>query len=155
MQANASWMVRYKDGRELRQFDSTAPEFYNGEVPYRAINWPEVKELVLGSEFIEQTFEISEPPAGIAISLRSRHFRVLKGDTVTCFMITLARAGEEVTNESVQSVLYWFPDGTSHECPHFNCPDVADYGAAMVHKLQGKLMPSTHELKTEISAAVA
>lgn len=155
MQANASWAVRYKDGRELRQFDDKAPEFLNGEVPYRAINWPEVKDLMLGSALLEQTFEMSPPPEGIQISLRSRHFKMLTGDTVTCFMITLSREGEEVTNDSVVSVLYWFPDGSTHECPHFNCPDVSDYGAAMVHRLTASLMPSTHELKTEVSATAS
>jgi hypothetical protein len=155
MQVNASWMVRYKDGRELRQFDSDASEFFNGEVPYRKINWPEVKELVFGSELIEQTFDITDPPEGYTLSLRSRHFRVLSGDTVTCFMLTLSKTGEEVTNESVASVLYWFPNGSTHECPHFNCPDVGAYGAAMVHELTAKLMPATHELRTEVSASTA
>jgi hypothetical protein len=153
---SATWLVRYSDGSELHQYDKSSEKFIAdaGEVPYRAIEWDRVVELTLSSAEWESRFTIAQPPEGTKLSLRSRHFRTQEGVTVPCFMVVQSIAGEEVTDESVQWVLYWLPNGVDHQCPHFNCPDVANYALKLVHGIPAGIMPSTHTTTVQVGAVI-
>ena len=137
----ASWVVEYEDGTFLAQYDSDGKE-----TPYRAIDWPRVRKLKFESQDVIQTFDVGPTPEGLSLSLRSRHFKGVVGDTVSdelmqCFMLVLSKTGEPVSEETVDSVLYWFPTGVMHDCLLFNCPDVSAYGSHLVHLEPGSLMP--------------
>jgi hypothetical protein len=146
--------VIYEDGLMLNQYDKVSPDFDTtaGEVPYRAIKWPKVKQLTLASQLIEQSFDINQPPDGIKISLRSRTFMTITRDEVQCMMLVLSEADKEVSSETAQSILYWFPDGTTHECGSFNCGDVGNYAHRLLRAEPGSLMPATQTLTTEVTA---
>lgn len=151
-----TWAVDYRDGTSLSQFDATSSDFIadSGEVPYRAIDWQRVSKLRLESQDAVVSFDVVPPHAGSKISLRSRHFRTPSGLDTMCFMITESLADEEVTAETVKSVIYVFPDGTTHECPNFNCPDIGKYAHNKLRDQATSLMPATHEIQTEVTAVV-
>lgn len=151
---SGSWSAIYNDGTSLSQFDSESPHYLPdaGEVPYRAIEWDKVQALVLASQFNETRLDINPAPEGFNHTLRSRHFRTMQGDQVMCFIVMTSRADQEVDKNSVVSAYYWFPDGNTHDCVHFDCPDVGNYGAHWVNGADLSLMPSTHALKTQVDA---
>lgn len=152
MNLNGSWAVVYRDGSTLSQYDTTSPHCVQeaGEVPYRKIDWPEVTTLILASQILEQHFPITPVPPEFKTSLRSRTFKTMTGEQVTCFMVVVSKDDEDVTPENTSSVFYWFPDGTVHECVHFDCPDVGHFGALFAHDVERSLMPATHAIETSV-----
>lgn len=152
---NASWGVVYYDGSMLSQFDKASSNFMPeaGEVPYRAIEWEKVKSIKFSSQLAETNFDMGPIPTGNRMTLRSRHFKTLSGANVMCFMLVLSDSeAEEVDSNSARSILYVFPDGTTHECENFNCPDIAEYGHRALRDEPVSIMPATHTLKTEVQA---
>jgi hypothetical protein len=149
-----SWMVFFRDGGSLSQYEETSPLFIGdpgtGEVPYRAIDWTRVERLRFESQWARSDFAITPPPAGWQHSLRRRAFRNQRGDEVMCFMLVVSLAGQEVLDATVGHVMYWFPNGVIHDCPQFNCGDAARYGTSILHGVPGSLMPQTHQ--TDIQA---
>lgn len=150
----ATWLVRYTDGSELAQFDRASPAFVAaaGEVPYHAIDWPRVEELCFASAHVEERFAVALPPEGYRLSLRSRHTRTVGGDQVMCFLLLVTLAGAEPSNETVVSATYWFPDGTMHTCPHFNCPDVARYARGQLLGAPVPLAAATEVLSAAVDS---
>jgi len=69
-------------------------------------------------------------------------------------MIVLSKDGEEVNDESVQWVVYWFANGVTHECEHFNCSDVAQYALKLIHGQPIPIMPTTNTTPVEVSASI-
>lgn len=151
-----TWTATYSDGSELAQYDQNNSNFIAdaGEVPYRAIDWPNVVKLTFESQQAVMSFDVNPAPPGIKVSLRSRHFRTASGIDTMCFMITESAEGQEVSADSVIRVLYVFPDGSVHECENFNCPDVANYGHKLLRDEPASLMPATHTVTTEVSAVM-
>jgi len=143
---HGSWVVEYQDGSFLAQYDAEHPTAIDGEVPYRAINWANVARVRFESQVATGSFDIPEPDPGYAWSLRSRHWMRPGGTTMSAFMIVASRAGQEVRDDTVDYVLFWFPDGTTHETPLFNSPDASQYGSGLVHGIQRSLMPATGQL---------
>ena len=146
----------------LSQYDSTRPDFLTaaghprgGEVPYRAIEWERVTELYFESEFARSTYAIdlaSEPDH--YLGLRSRTFMVPSHSVeLRCFMLCSFRRGVEIDPDRIATaelatnwVLYWFPDGSAHQCVHYNCPDVGRWVTNLVTGQNSGLMPATHAL---------
>lgn len=156
MRTGGTWRVEYASGEVLDQYDTNHPacNVAAGEVPYRAIQWPEVRKLVLTSQYAEDTFDVAALPEGFQLSLRSRHFMSTADEMLWCYLLVVSRASEEVTDQSTVSVLYWFPDGSTHECPHFNCPDVASYGHNWIHD-QDRRLPLQHNIvQTTVDATL-
>lgn len=140
----------------MMQYDTTHPACHveGGEIPYRAIRWPEATKLTLTSQFTEDTFDVAPLPEGYQLSLRSRHFMSPSDQMLWCYLLVVSRVGEDVTDRSAVSVLYWFPDGSTHECPHFNCPDVAAYGAAWLHDTDRRLPLQHNIVQTAVDATL-
>lgn len=149
----------YSDGTDLAQYDEKSPLFLGepglGEVPYRAIEWNRVESLRLESQYHKSEFSIIQPPEGYKISLRRRAWGSAQGDETMVFMIVVSVDGVEVDDQSTAHVTYWFPNGVVHDCPRFNCPDVAKYASGMLHGIPGRsLMPESHELEVASQAVL-
>lgn len=155
------WMIGFKDGTTLEQFDQTSHlfkhiegHFAGGEVPYKAINWSEVASIT----FVDvetstgATYTVAQPPEGLKLSLRSRHFKAQTGIDAMCFMVVLSKAGEESDKDNTDSVLYWFPDHSVHACDRFDCGEIYKYGADIIHGNSKRLMPLHAHLETQIDA---
>lgn len=151
-----SWLVTMNDGSELHQYDKSSPLYMAnaGEVPFKAIDWPNVANLQFQSQFANAGFDVAPAPEGFQVSLRSRHFKTQQGVAIMSFIVLVSKAGQEVNAESVVSALYWLPDGTVHECPHFDCPDVANYALKLIHGQDAGIMPATHVLETGVEGLV-
>lgn len=137
MTNGASWSVDYEGGEGLSQYDKDG-----NEVPYRAIDWSRVRALRFENQDLVATFDITPPPPGTQLSLRSRHFMGTSAgadggtDVVTCFMLVESDAGYPVDaehEEHIHTVIYWFPNGVYHVCYQFECPEMRQYGSCMVH----------------------
>ena len=153
----ATWTAEFNDGTSLGQYDVHSPlvpdgelrerALASGEVPFRAIDWSRAVRLVFESQWVRQGVDLAPVPPGFRRSLRSRHWLVPGGTMTLCFMIVRSREGEDPTDDSVAEVFYWLPDGTTHHCPHLNCPDVAQYGCTSVHdplNERGKSLTPVH-----------
>lgn len=157
-----TWAVRYTDGSVVSQYDQEHPAFFRseghprgGEIPYRAIEWPKVTELVLESEHAKSTFAVQDPGPGYSVALKSRTFMVPSaGMELRCFMICTMRDDVEINLDHIativaatERVVFWMPDGSTHDCPHYDCPDVANWVTGLATGQHTGLMPTTHELK--------
>lgn len=142
-----SWVVTYEDGTQLSQYDATQTE-----VPFRMIEWPRVKHVQFESQLAVSSFDVPAAPDGYAWSLRRRTWMCMDGTAVGAFLLILSRAGEEVGPNSVEYVLFWYPDGTTHETPFFTSKETDEYGSGVVHGLVHALVPSTGALKITVDA---
>jgi hypothetical protein len=148
------------DGSYTAQFDIGHPAFHRvpghprgGEVPFRAIDWSNVQELILESEWAKSTFAIQRVE-GYYTGLRSRTFMLPQlGVEFRCFMICTFRNGVEIDPDRIATtelacahVTYWMPDGSVHACPHYNCSDVYKWVQGLATGTPSGLMPATHAL---------
>lgn len=161
MRELGSWLVRYEDGTECWQYDTKHPDFLGdpdtGEVPLRTIDWPHATEMVLESQWARSTFSIQPPPEGYSIRLMRRVFQTYVGNTVAITMVyvLVCISGTELTPEATDHAVYWLPDGTVHQCPHYDCPDVRRYAEGQMNQQPVGLMPHTqiHQLQAEAELA--
>lgn len=153
-----SWCVEYNDGTFLAQYPTDGPE-----VPFRAIEWPNVKSLILESQFLRQEFDIIQPQADCRLALQSRMFRDMAGDReVMVFMLITYRNDIIIDVDDPKSyeeacvhVVYWFPNGIIHDCPLYNCNEIAQYASGEIHDIAGRsVMPIHNEIKAKLDAAV-
>lgn len=145
----ASWCVEYADGTFLSQYGRDGTE-----TPYRSIEWPRVMRLVLESQLVRQAWDIT-PQASIRLSLRSRHFMGQDGVTTMCFILLGSELGKEVNAESAYWALYWFPDGTTHDCDVFDCPEARYYGGGLIRGEVRGLMPHHRLMRVGAEAVIA
>ena len=176
-----TWAVRYKDGTILSQYDRASPHFFvspgherGGEVPFRAIEWNRVSEVFFESDFAKSTFAILDPGEQYSLSLKCRTFMVQWSEPgpegkelgfsaqIRAFMICTTHRDMPIDLDRVETikaatahVTYWLPDGSTHSCPYYDCPDVANWVTGAVKGKRVGLMPSTHELKIEIAPTLA
>lgn len=161
------WSVKYRDGSFLSQYDETHESFmpssehvFDGEVPYKAIKWSEVVEVIFtNTEGINTVISIPSIPHYLRWGLGSRHFKPMAGaGEAMCFRLLLYRAtlDESPTADNIEKILYWFPDTSMHECTLFDCPDVYQYGSNLIwNKPQKGLMPTSSALKTTFDYVTA
>lgn len=149
-----SWAVDYTDGTQAFEWQADHPEAKNGQVPFRAIDWPRVRTLRLESALATSQIEVPAAPEGLAWSLRRRWFTTMHGDSVGVFQLVLCAAGQEPTDATVPWSLFWVPDGSTHECNRFWSPEVADYAAGLLHGAREPLPVATHEVQVQADAAV-
>lgn len=149
---NGSWFVRYEDGTEEWQHNANSPQFSNGEVPYRAIDWPRVRTLVFESQYARREFAVSPLPPGYKTTLHSRHFWRPEGVSISCFLVVVSHA-ELTPKEGAVSVFYWFPDDTTHDCHLYDCPDVGRYGGCVVNGQVPDLAPEHGLVQVQLDAA--
>lgn len=124
-----SWHVLYQDGSETYASNAQDPAFDAdaGEVPFRAIRWNSVEQLVLESQAAKTSLYVNDLPDGLKVSLRERVIaNAVNGETAGCFIVLTSVEGEPI-EDSTLSALYWFPDGTTHDCSMFDCPDARKY----------------------------
>lgn len=152
----ASWFVRYRDGTEDWQYNTASPHFHQdgGEVPYRAIDWPQVETLVFESQFVRRDFAVTPVPDGFKTTMHSRHFTFPTGENTSCFLVVVSEV-DKTPREGAVTVLYWFPDDTMHECHLYDCPEVAAYGCAVVNGVVPTLVPTHGLQQLAADAAVA
>jgi len=70
-----------------------------------------------------------------------------QGESSTmCFILLVSKPGMDIDAASVQQAMYWFPDGTLHDCTQFDCSEVRQYADGMLRGQVQGLMPnhSTH-----------
>lgn len=157
-----AWAVVYRDGSVLHCADNENDQFkmdaghpWGGEVPFKAINWPEVEELGFYGPGGEVTsFAVGAPTPGYEYALRSRVFITPGLSEFRWFVLVEVRAGEDPTDTNVAQVLYWGEDGTSHQCFKFNCGEIAQYSIARNTGTAGQLMPGSSALATECVATL-
>lgn len=157
----AMWEVLYKDGSTLEQYDRNSPHFVlcegaitEGEVPFKAIDWPNVTELRLfnAETGMGQSYDIAQPPEGYQLSLRMRTFSGPGGDATVCFILLTSETGKPITKDTVVKAFYWFPDFTTHWCTEFNCGAVGQWA---LNQRLGRIgdLPQTHDqLKVAVDA---
>lgn len=147
-------MVCYEDGSSLAQNDAGSPSFNQEaqEVPFKAIDWPNVKQLRLESEFGHTTYDIAQPGPEFQISLRRRTFFTLHEQMVSMFVLLVSTIGAEVDKDSTVSAHYWLPNLVEHSCPDFDCADIRKYAVQLFNGDAPALMPATEHL--HIAAAV-
>lgn len=143
-----SWAVRYADGSALSQYQDH-PEAVNGEVPLHLINWSQVTELQFESQWAQSTFTIVQPPEGYGLRLVRRTIQLLSGPTLSLFLLVCYQGTFDP--ESTDHATYWLPDGTVHQCPHFDCTDVRHYVEGCLLDRPHGLMPHTaaHAVRAE------
>lgn len=132
------WEVIYESGRVLNQYDQSAPEFnavegaeHGGEVPFRTIDWNQVKTLVFYDESgAGQMFEIPTAPEGFQYTLRSRTFVGFGNQELSAFILLCSVKEQPVNDDTVASSFYWFPDFTSHFCTKFDCPAIRKWASS-------------------------
>lgn len=151
MRTGATWSVVYTDGQVLNQYDAGHAMAVEGEVPYRAIEWPRVGQVRFESQFCISTFDFAHPGPEWEVSLHSRHFMSMASESFHCFLIAIRPLG--VRKEEAVTVFYWFPDDTKHECYLYDCPDVRGYGRDFLHEGRPALKP-LHERLTVVTDAV-
>lgn len=148
-----TWAVVYEDDTILTQKDELHPAYVaeSFEVPFKAIEWRRVKRVLFHST--DDTTEFTVQPAeDVAVAMRSRVYMTIDGVGIRAFMVTVSTPGLEVNDENTKRVIYWFPNGVTHDCPHFNCHEVGDYAAKWVHGTLGGLMPMHEVTHTAIDA---
>lgn len=145
----ASWCVEYGDGTFLSQYarDGT-------EVPYRSIEWTRVSRLVLESQLVRQTWDITSHDQ-VQLSLRSRHFMQPNGTATMCFVLIGSTPSQPVESDTTYWALYWFPDGTTHDCDLFDCSEVRRYGGGLIHGEVRGLMPHHRVMHVGAAAVIA
>ena len=148
-----SWSVEYKDGTVVSQYDKI--EDHN-EVPFAHIDWPQVKRVLLESQWAKTTLDIPEEFNfnEQKMSLRYRHFQTTHGNRISVFMFIVSKANEPISKDTVDTVFYWLPDGTNHQCDYFWCSEVADYCTGMLFNREKGLMPGHHKHAIETQAAL-
>jgi hypothetical protein len=70
-------------------------------------------------------------------------------------MIVTHLKGQPISDQSVKHVFFWMPDGTSHDCDQFNCPDVARYLHCLVNRVPASLAVSHTSLRAHLTASLA
>ncbi len=150
-----SWLVLYQDGTSLAQYDATHPAAVGGEVPMRAIEWPRVTTLQLASQSAVTDFTI---PAleGVEYRLVQRTMMTFQG-SATIYLLLMLSPGYAYPFEQrdVVRAIYWVPDGTTHDCPHFECPDVARYLQQFVWGREAPPLAPTHDtLNAAVDAVI-
>jgi hypothetical protein len=150
MRELGSWLVHYTDGTECWQYDTGHVAFLGdpttGEVPLRAIEWTRARELVLESQWARSTFAITPPPEGYTLRLVRRVFQSYADDgsqLITMAYVLVCLRGTELLPEMTDHAVYWYPDGTVHECPLYDCPDVRRYAEGQLKQQPVGLMPHT------------
>lgn len=113
-----TWAVEYLDGTHLTQYNDSGDE-----IPYRSINWPQVKTIVFANQDVETRLDIQQPPPGHQLSLRSRHTTGPEMADMMTFIILVSREGEPIADSTTEAI-YCMPDGTVHQCYLFDCPEV-------------------------------
>lgn len=152
MDIGGSWAVLYDDGTWLGEWDKDHPRAINGQVPFRAIDWPRVKQVKLESSYASSDIEVPPAPDGHRWHLRGRYFASLQGFQVRTLMLVCAKDGE-VNAESTIYVMYWAPDGTVYESPHFWSKEFADYVGGILFNVPRTLPAKTEEVKVGVNAA--
>lgn len=152
-----SWMVEYEDGTYLAQHGGVK------ETPTSDIDWSRVKSLRFESDVVVQTFSIVQPPEGYWLWLRRRVFRNDSGDSqVVIYMLCTMDGSVELDHDDIKTyeqackgVTFWIPNGVIHQCPFYNCKDVAHYCSGEVHDIDGRaLMPMTHALPIQVDSVL-
>lgn len=167
--------------RDHPQFIASEGHPRGGEVPFRAIEWPRTTELVLESELAKSTFDISPPGDGyhLALKCRTYHVRAWRPGVPTYFpdrpepviepfqvlldvrayLVCTMRDDVEVDLARVATleaatvhVTYWLPDGSVHDCPHYDCPDVSRWVQDAAKGTYSGLMPATHAVGCAVDA---
>jgi len=167
MRELGSWYVEYADHTSLWQYDEQHPQFLadgqgGGEVPYRAIDWSKVERVPFESQWTEPTvYEVAHVD-GYSVSLKSRHFRSPEGTTTMCYMLVTTDDAipidpDRIATQKAATLMmnFWFPNGVTHSCPDYDCPDVSRYGLALVHGQPGQLMPESHVTTLHVDAHAA
>jgi len=150
-----TWAVVYENDTILTQKDELHPAYSKEahEVPFKAIEWSQVERVLFHSSDDTTEFTFHKTPDW-DVAMRSRVFLTSEKESIRAFLITVSTPGEEVSPESVQRALYWFPNGVIHDCKHFDCHNVAQYAAGWVHGKAVGLMPSHDDIATTIDAAL-
>lgn len=126
----STWIARYVDGSECREYDDLG-----NEQPFSSIDWSRATELVFESDQVQAVFALVPLGPEYRIKLKARTFMRLVDGTLAadlrCFMICTERADAVVDLGQVATIIaatthvtYWFPDGTTHECDLYCCPEV-------------------------------
>jgi hypothetical protein len=123
-----TWAVEYVDGTHLEQYDSSGTE-----VPYRAINWPQVQSIRFVNQYAETKLDIRQPAPGYKVSLRSRHFTGLNMLDVMTFVLLVSAENKEIDADSVVEAIYCMPDGAVHQCYMFDCPEIRERCSKLQH----------------------
>jgi hypothetical protein len=148
-----SWMVIYRDGSTLAQFDEH-PEAVGGEVPMRCIAWPNVEILRLSSQFAETDIGLPEEQR-CEYRLVQRTMKTVAA-SASIYLLLMLTPGYAYPFEQrdVQRALYWLPDGSTHDCPDFECGAVAAYLERFVWGRDGSTLPPIHEVVAADADAV-
>ena len=150
---NGSWLVRYEDGTEEWQYNTSSPHFTSGEVPYRAIQWPRVRKLIFESQYAKSEFDVEPVPDDFKTTLHSRHFWRPEGVSISCFLVVVSHKAQTPKDGAV-SDFYWNPDGTTHNCHLYDCPDVAQYGGHVVNGKVPDLSPEHGIQQLQLDASL-
>lgn len=148
-----TWAVVYENDTILTQKDTLHPEYSSEacEVPFKAIEWSRVQRVLFHSSDDTTEFTFHKTPDW-DVAMRSRVFFTDQKDAIRAFMVTISTPGEEVSPESVQRVLYWFPNGVVHDCKHFDCHEVAQWASGWVHGKVAGLMPLHDDTAVAVDA---
>jgi hypothetical protein len=136
MAVQGSWFVQYKDGGELYQWMREHPAAVGGEVPFRMIDWARVSTVVFESQWVRSTFDFHGVPPGCRVKLMSRTMMSGGNSAVAFMIVTLRQEAPEPGTEQfkpehdVLQMLFWYPDGSTHVCTDFQCPDASNYLAS-------------------------
>ncbi len=152
---HGSWMVFLKDGRTIAQYDADHPEAFNGEVPMRVIPWPMVERLQLASQYAVTEFEIPEQPDA-EYRLVQRTMLTFQ-DSTTIFMLVMLVPGYAYPFEQkdVLRVMYWIPDGSTHDCTEYQCNEVRAYCEQFMWGRESSALAQTHnKVQTTIDAVI-